>query len=84
MNNISGDKLLVIELTNETIEKMIYVICGKKVMLDFELAKIYSYSTKDFNNQVKHNIERFDEDFRLQLTNDEFKQILRWKKSTSS
>ena len=84
MFTISNDELLIAELTNETIEKMIYVIRGKKVMLDFELAKIYNYSTKDFNNQVKHNIERFDEDFRFQLTNDEFKQILRWKKSTSS
>ena len=32
-------------------------------MLDFELAEIYGYETKAFNQQVKRNIEKFDEDF---------------------
>ena len=62
MNN---KEIEVIELNNESIEKMIYVIRGKKVMLDFDLAKIYGYLTKDFNNQIKNNIESFDDDFCL-------------------
>ena len=62
------NELIIPELNNETIESMIYVIRGQKVMLDFELAKIYGYSTRDFNNQIKNNIERFDVDFRFQLT----------------
>ena len=33
--------------------------------------KIYGYSTKAFNQQVKNNIERFDEDFRFQLSDAE-------------
>jgi len=37
------------ELSNETIKSMIYVIRGEKVMLDFELAKIYGYETRAFN-----------------------------------
>ena len=37
-------------------------------MLDFELAEIYGYETKRFNEQVKRNIEKFDEDFMFQLT----------------
>ena len=36
-----------------------------KVMLDFELAEIYGYETKAFNQQVKNNIEKFDDDFRF-------------------
>ena len=52
-------------------------------MLDFELAYIYGYDTRDFNNQVKHNIERFDNDFRFQLSKEEWKEILMWKKSTA-
>ena len=60
--------IIIPELNNETIESMIYIIRGQKVMLDFELAKIYGYSTRDFNNQIKNNIERFDADFRFQLT----------------
>ena len=37
-------------------------------MLDFDLAEIYGYSTKAFNQQVRYNLERFPEDFRFQLT----------------
>lgn len=47
------------ELNNETIESMIYDIRGVKVMLDFNLAKIYGYSTKAFNQQVQRNIEKY-------------------------
>lgn len=36
----------------------IYIIRGKKVILDFELAKIYVYETKNFNRQVKNNLEK--------------------------
>ena len=43
------NELIIPELNNETIESMIYEIRGQKVMLDFELAKIYGYETKAFN-----------------------------------
>ena len=52
----------------ESLVKKIYIIRGQKVMLDFELAEIYGYETKRFNEQVKRNIEKFDEDFMFQLT----------------
>ncbi len=61
----------------------IYVIRGQKVMLDFELAEIYGYETKNFNRQVKNNIEKFDEDFMFQLSEEEMSN-LRCKFSTSS
>ena len=53
-------------------------------MLDSDLAKIYGYTTKDFNRQVKNNIERFDDDFRFQLTENEYKEILRSQIVTSN
>lgn len=54
-------------------------------MLDFELAEIYGYETKNFNRQVKNNADRFTGDeFMLQLTRAEFDEILRCKKFTSS
>lgn len=56
---------------------------GVQVMLDFDLAAIYGYTTKRFNEQVKNNIERFDDDFRFQLTELEFKNLMS-KISTSS
>ena len=67
----------------EKLKDKIHTIRGLQVMLDFELAEIYGYSTKRFNEQVKNNIERFDEDFRFQLTNEEIEN-LRSKKLTSS
>ena len=76
--------LTIIELTEENIESMIYKIRGQRVMLDFDLARIYGYTTRDFNNQVKYNIERFDNDFMFELTEDEVKNILRLKKSTAN
>ena len=53
----------IILVNQDSLSKKIYVIRGKKVMLDFELAEIYGYETKTFNQQVKRNIEKFDEDF---------------------
>ena len=55
------------------IEKMIYEIRGKQVMLDSDLAKLYECAngTKTINQAVKRNIERFPEDFYFQLTNQE-------------
>ena len=63
------------------LKSRIYTIRGVKVMLDADLAEIYGYSTKRFNEQVKNNIEKFDEDFRFQLTSDEVIICSRSKKS---
>ena len=73
----------VMLINEENIRDRVYVIRGQKVMLDVDLAEIYGYTTKRFNEQVKNNIGRFDIDFRFQLTNDEIEN-LRSKKSTSS
>lgn len=68
----------------ETIKEKIYNIRNQKVMLDFELAEIYGYETKNFNRQIKNNIEKFEgEDFMFRLTADEFKNLMS-KNSTSS
>lgn len=52
-------------------------------MIDFDLAEIYGYTTKAFNQQVKNNIDRFDKDFRFQLTKEELTS-LRSKNLTST
>lgn len=61
----------------------IHTLRGVQVMLDFDLAAIYGYETKYFNRQVNNNLARFDEDFRFQLTEEEFTN-LRCKNFTSS
>ena len=58
-------------ISSENIKDKIYTIRGVKVMLDMDLAEIYGYSTKAFNQQVRNNIEKFDEDFMFQLTDEE-------------
>ena len=44
-----GKKDDIILVNQESLSKKIYVIRGQKVMLDFELADIYGYETKTFN-----------------------------------
>lgn len=73
----------VMLITEETLQEKIYIIRGYKVMLDFELAELYGYETKNFNRQVKNNIEKFDEDFMFQLTEAEVDN-LRCKKCTTN
>lgn len=72
-------------ITRKEIESRIYAIRGRQVMLDSDLARIYQVETKVFNQAVKRNAERFPEDFRFQLTQDEFESInLRSQIVTSS
>ena len=69
--------IILKELNKDTIESMIYEIRGQKVMLDFELAGIYGYTTKSFNQQVQRNIDKFPVDFRFQLTKEEVVSLQR-------
>ena len=71
-------------IDEHAIRNKIYMVRGAKVMLDFELAEIYGYTTSRFNEQVTNNLNRFEgDDFYFQLTPEEFK-ILMSKKSTSN
>ena len=72
----------VVIIDKNKIESKIYIIRGQKVMLDSDLAQIYGYTTKRLNEQVKNNIEKFDEDFMFRLTLNEAQDISRSKKTT--
>ena len=48
------------------IERRIYLVRGRKVMLDFDLADLYEVSTKALNQAVKRNLDRFPADFMFQ------------------
>ena len=63
-------------IDEESIKNKIYIIRGVKVMLDYDLADIYGYETKSFNQQVKRNRDKFDEDFYFQLTESEIRTVL--------
>lgn len=72
----------VVIIDKDKIENKIYIVRGQKVMLDSDLAQIYGYTTKRLNEQVKNNIEKFDEDFMFRLTLNEAQNISRSKKTT--
>lgn len=73
-----GDEIkdTLVEVTEEYLKDRLYIIRGKRVMLDADLAEIYGYTTKRLNEQVKRNISKFPEDFMFQ-TFDEEKDDLR-------
>ena len=79
-----NSEIIIPNLNNETINSLIYEIRGEKVMLDFDLARIYGYSTRSFNQQIQRNINKFDIDFMFQLTKEEYKLILMSQNVTSS
>ena len=51
------------------IQNLIYEIRGKKVMLDFDLARLYQVETKVLKQAVRRNIRRFPPDFMFELEN---------------
>lgn len=72
------------ELETNNINKMIYEIRGQQVMLDSDLVRLFNCKngTKDVNKAVKRNINRFPEDFYFQLSNEEYRNILRFQNGT--
>ena len=56
----------------QNIQDHIYVIRGQRVMLDFDLARIYQVETSQLKRQVRRNIERFEgEDFMFEVSMEE-------------
>ena len=64
MKDMSDELILV--------QNLIHEFRGKKVMLDFDLARLYQVETRVLNQSVKRNIKRFPPDFMFQLTEDEW------------
>jgi len=56
-------------------QTLIYEFRGFKVMLDLDLAALYSVETKRLKEQVRRNILRFPEDFMFELNKDEFESL---------
>ena len=65
----------MVEVVQPAIEKLIYVIRDKQVMIDSDLAMLYHVETKRLNEAVKRNIARFPEEFRFQLTEKETESL---------
>jgi hypothetical protein len=59
----------------ELIKRSILEIRGKKVILDFELAKMYQTETKRLKESVRRNIKRFPDDFMFELSLQEWNSL---------
>jgi hypothetical protein len=59
-------------VAQEVIEQKIYLIRGRKVMIDRDLASLYEVPTGRLNEQVKRNKKRFPDDFMFKLTKKEY------------
>ena len=70
-------------LPQERIVNRIFLIRGRKVMLDRDLAMLYGVETKTLKRAVKRNLDRFPSDFLFELSKDEAKN-LRYHFGTSS
>ncbi len=62
-------------IPHEIIEARIYIIRGKKVMIDRDLAALYEVETRALNQAVKRNIKRFPEEFMFTLTREEIMNL---------
>ena len=71
------------EITIESILPSVFVVRGVKAMLDSDIAVLYGVETRQVNQAVKRNMERFPSDFMFQLSKEEMK-ILKSQSVTSS
>lgn len=62
-------------IPDDIITSKIYLIRAQKVMLDKDLAELYSVENKQLKRQVRRNMERFPEDFMFELNQQEFDNL---------
>ena len=63
-------------ITLDILQKKIFTIRNKRVMIDRDLAELYGVPTKRLNEAVKRNKRRFPADFMFQLTNEEQAEVV--------
>ncbi len=63
------------QIPDEIVMNKIYVIRNQKVMLDSDLAELYTVETKRLKEAVKRNLGRFPDDFMFELTEIEFESL---------
>ena len=66
----------IIIVPDERIISRIFLIRGKKVMMDKDLAELYMVKAIIFRQAVKRNIKRFPSDFMFQLNKEEVKVMV--------
>lgn len=80
--SVTGE-MLPVATEIKDIGSMVYIIRGRQVMIDSDLATLYQVETKNLNRAASRNADRFPEDFRFRLTKEEF-DGLRFQIGTSN
>ena len=60
----------------DSVELLILVLRGKRVILDADLARLYGVTTARLNEQVRRNADRFPPDFMFRLSPDEKEEVI--------
>ena len=68
----------------ERIEKSILAVRGHNIMLDEDLAQLYGVTTKRLNEQVRRNLDRFPDDLMIQLSTEEYENLISQFATSSS
>jgi hypothetical protein len=66
----------IVLIETQSIQNKIYTIRDVQVMLDRDLALLYTVETRALKQAVKRNIERFPQEFMFQMTT---KELEYWK-----
>jgi len=74
--NLPSSPADILPVPTELIDRRIYIVRGRKVMLDADLAELYQVTTGNLNLAVRRNIARFPSDFMFQLTKQEHAALL--------
>ncbi len=63
-------------LPSNNIQRSIFLVRGRRAMLDAHLAVLYGVTTFNLNKAVRRNTERFPDDFMFQLTSEEYQHLI--------
>jgi len=58
-----------------SVERRIYLIRDQKVMLSYDLARLYKVEPRVLVQAVKRNVNRFPKDFMFQITMEEYRNL---------
>ena len=83
MSEKPTEQTAIVPIDTGRIRELVYTVRGVQVMLDADLAQLYQVETKNLNKAANRNTERFPEDFRFQLTREEY-ESLRFQFGTSN
>jgi phage regulator Rha-like protein len=59
----------------QDLSQLILVLRGQRVILDSDLAALYEVSTKQLNQQIKRNSDRFPAEFAFRISKKEFESL---------